>query len=90
MVDLSANEDAAFPEAAADARIYVKHTIRGRELLIRQDAIASVLPDHKTLLVKPGSQALMKREGARLVTQRTIGAEKKVRVYCFVLPTQIQ
>lgn len=90
VVDLSANEDAAFPEAAADARMYVKHTIRGTELLIRQDAIASVLPDHKTLLVKPSSQALMKREGTRLVTQRTIGAEKKVRVYCFVLPAQIQ
>lgn len=90
VVDLTANEDAAFPEAAAAARMYVKHTIRGTELLIRQDAIASVLPDHKTLLVKPSSQALMKREGARLVTQRTIGTEKKVRVYCFVLPAQIQ
>lgn len=89
VIDISPSENAAFAGEVQSAKMFVKHTARGVELMIRQNAIATVLPDYKTLLVKPATQAMMKREGSRWVTQRTIGDEGKVRVFCFLLPPKI-
>lgn len=67
------------------AKLLLKKSTYGTELWIRPSAINGVLPDHKLLLARPDTQALLNREAGRFVIKRK-HAGVTARFYCFRMP----
>lgn len=67
------------------AKLLLKKSTHGTELWIRPNAINSVLSDHKLLLARPDTQAILNREAGRFVIKRK-HAGVTDRFYCFRMP----